>query len=81
MTKAAIQELEWDWRFFYIRPTLRTLPHRITTSSALSQTICAEFPSNNDAELQNWLDEFIMAKPEDFFKHGSKTCPNVGRQS
>jgi hypothetical protein len=22
-----------------------------------------------------------MAKPEDFFKHGSKTCPNVGRQS
>jgi hypothetical protein len=27
MTKAAIQELHWDWRFFYIRPTLRTLPH------------------------------------------------------
>jgi histone-lysine N-methyltransferase SETMAR len=36
MTKSAIQEL-----VFHIHPTLRTLPHRITTSSALSPTICA----------------------------------------
>jgi hypothetical protein len=36
---------------------------------------------NNDAEIQNWLDEFFTAKPADFFKRGSKTCPNVGRQS
>jgi hypothetical protein len=45
MTKAAIQELDWDWKFFHIRPTLCTLPHRIPTSSALSPTICVEFPS------------------------------------
>jgi hypothetical protein len=45
MAKVAIQELDWDWRFFHIRPTLWTLPHRITASSALSPTICVEFPS------------------------------------
>jgi hypothetical protein len=44
MTKAAIQELDWDWRFFHIHPTLRNVSHRITTSFALSPTICAEFP-------------------------------------
>jgi hypothetical protein len=39
MKKAAIQELSWDCKLFHIRPTLRTLVHRITTSSALSSTI------------------------------------------
>jgi hypothetical protein len=36
---------------------------------------------NNDAELQNWLDEFFTAKSKDFLSVGSKTCPNVGSQS
>jgi hypothetical protein len=60
--------------------TLWTLPHRITTSSALSNNP-HRVSFNNDAELQNWLDEFFTAKPADFFKRGSKTGPNVGRQS
>jgi hypothetical protein len=45
------------------------LPHRITTSSALSSTICA-VSFNNDAELQNWLGDFFTAKPADLFKRG-----------
>jgi hypothetical protein len=36
---------KWTGRFLHIHPTLRICPHRITTSSALSPTICAEFPS------------------------------------
>jgi hypothetical protein len=40
MTKAAIQEHGWDCRLFDIRHTLRTLPYWITTSSALSPSIC-----------------------------------------
>jgi hypothetical protein len=35
---------------------------------------------NNDAELQNWLDELFTAKPADLFKRGSKTCSNVVKQ-
>jgi hypothetical protein len=57
-------------RFFQICPTLQTLPHRITTASALAPTICVEFPSTTDAGLQNWLDDFYTAKPADFFKRG-----------
>jgi hypothetical protein len=30
---------------------------------------------NNDAELQNWLDEFFTAKPADFFKRGIENLP------
>jgi hypothetical protein len=73
MTKAAIQEL--DSRFFHIRPTLRTFPHRITTSSALSLTIYEGVSSRNNAELQNWLEEFFTAKPADFFKREIENLP------
>jgi hypothetical protein len=30
---------------------------------------------NNDAELQNWLDDFFTAKQEDFFKSGIENLP------
>jgi hypothetical protein len=61
MTKAAIQELGSDWEFFHICPTLRTLPHRITTSST-QQSAGRGVSFNNDAELQNWIDDFLTAK-------------------
>jgi hypothetical protein len=75
MTKEANQELEWDWGFFHIRPTLRTLPHRISTSSAPQQSARRGVSFNNDAELRNWLDDFVTAKPEDFFKRGIENLP------
>jgi hypothetical protein len=28
------------------------------------------FSFSNDAEIQNWLDDFFTAKPADFFKRG-----------
>jgi transposase len=36
---------------------------------------------NNDAELQNWLEDIFKAKPADFFTRGIETLPDVGRQS
>jgi hypothetical protein len=45
------------------------LPHRITTSSALSNNLRG-VSFNNDGELQNWLDGFFTANPADFFKRG-----------
>jgi hypothetical protein len=72
MTKVAIQEL--IGRFFNIRPTFRTLPHRIITSSALSNNLRG-VSFNNYAELQNWLDEFFTAEPGDFFKQGNENQP------
>jgi histone-lysine N-methyltransferase SETMAR len=67
MTKAAIQEV--DWEILPHRPTLRTLPHRITISSALSLQ-SARVSFDNDAELQNWLDVFFTDKQADLFKRG-----------
>jgi hypothetical protein len=52
------------------------LPHRITTSSALSlSNNLGGVSFNNDAELQNWLDDFLTAKPADFFKRGLENLP------
>jgi hypothetical protein len=34
---------------------------------------------NNDAELQNWLDDFFTAKLQIPSSVGSKTCPNIGK--
>jgi hypothetical protein len=50
------------------------LPHRITTSFALSPTICT-VSFNNDAELQNWLDDFFTVKLADLFKRGIENLP------
>jgi hypothetical protein len=30
---------------------------------------------NNDAEFQNWLDDFFTAKPANFFKRGIENLP------
>jgi hypothetical protein len=56
-------------RFFHIRHTIR-----ITTSSALSNNLRG-VNLKNDAELQNWFDNFFKAKPADFFKHGIENLP------
>jgi hypothetical protein len=54
---------------------LRTLPHRITTSFALSPNNLRGVSFYNDAELQNWLDDFFTVKPADFFKRGIENLP------
>jgi hypothetical protein len=71
----------WTGRFFHIRPTLRTLSRRITTSSALSPTIWAEFPSTTT--LSSKIGSRNSSRPNRRISSslGSKTCPNVGRQS
>jgi hypothetical protein len=50
------------------------LPHPITISSALSPTMRGVF-FNNDAELQNCLDDFFTIKPADLLKHGIENLP------
>jgi histone-lysine N-methyltransferase SETMAR len=72
MTKAAIQELDWE-----------NLPHRPYSPDLLIGLPPFRSPSNNlrgvsfnnDAELQNWLDDFFKAKPADFFKRGTGNLP------
>jgi hypothetical protein len=72
MTKAAIQELDWEIlphppyspdlapSDYHLIRSLFNNPHRVSF--------------NDDAELQNWLD-FLMAKLMDFFKCGIKNLP------
>jgi hypothetical protein len=73
MTKAAIQELDWE-----------ILPHQpYSLDLAASDYHFFSSLSNNlrgvsfkdDVELQNWLEDFFMAKPVDFFKHGIENLP------
>jgi histone-lysine N-methyltransferase SETMAR len=73
MTRAATKELDWE-----------ILP-RPSYSPDLAPSDCHLFLSlsnnprgvsfNNDAELQNWLDDFFTAKPADFFKCGNLNLP------
>jgi histone-lysine N-methyltransferase SETMAR len=73
MTKAAIQELDWE--------ILPNSPY----SADLAPPDYHLFPSlsnnlrgvsfNNNANLQNWLDEFFTAKRVDFFKRGIENLP------
>jgi hypothetical protein len=60
MIKAAIQELDWE--------ILSYLPY--SPDLALFRSL-----SNNDTELQNWLNDFFTAKPADFFKCGIENVP------
>jgi histone-lysine N-methyltransferase SETMAR len=73
MTKAAIQELEWE-----ILPhppySLDLAPSDYHLFHSLSNNLCG-VSFNNNAELQNWLNNFFIAKPADFFKHGIKKLP------
>jgi hypothetical protein len=46
------------------------LPRLITIFSRLKQSAWRGVSFNDDAELQNWLDDIFTAKPADFFKRG-----------
>jgi hypothetical protein len=70
MTKAAIQELDWE-----------ILPHPPYSLDLAPSGYHLFSPSNNrevsfsnDAELQNWLD-FFTAKSANFVKRGIKNLP------
>jgi hypothetical protein len=63
MTKAAIQELDWE-----ILPHPPYSPDLASTDYHLFRAVSNNLrgvSSNNDAELQNWLDDFFTAKPAD----------------
>jgi hypothetical protein len=73
MTKLAIRELDWD-----ILPHPPYSPDLVPSDyhlfRPLSSNLCRVFFSNN-AELQNWLDDFFTAEPADFFKRGIENLP------
>jgi histone-lysine N-methyltransferase SETMAR len=73
MTKAAIQELDWE-----ILPHPPYSPDLAPSDYHLFRSLFnilhgASF--NNDAELQNWLDDFFTVKPAGFFKRGIENFP------
>jgi hypothetical protein len=73
MTKVAIQEL--DWKIFAHPPYSPDLaPSDYHLFCSLFSNLCG-VSFNNDAELQNWLDDFFTAKPVDFFKRGIENLP------
>jgi histone-lysine N-methyltransferase SETMAR len=72
MTKAAIEELDWK-----ILPHPPYSPDLAPSDYHIFRSLSSNLRgvSFNDAELQNWLDEFFTAKPADFFKSGIKSLP------
>jgi hypothetical protein len=73
MTKAAIQELDWEiLPHPPYSPDLAPSDYHLFCS--LSNNLHAVF-FNNDAELRNWLDDFFTAKPVDFFKRAIESLP------
>jgi hypothetical protein len=75
MTKAAIQEIEWE-----ILPDPPYSPDLAPSDchlfGSLSNNLLRVFV-DSDAELQNWLDEFFTAKPADFFKRRIENRPQL----
>jgi hypothetical protein len=68
MTKAAIQELDWEiLPHPPYSPDLAPSDYHLFRS--LSRNLCG-VSFNNDAELQNWLDDFFTANAADFFNYG-----------
>jgi hypothetical protein len=68
MTKTAIQELNWE-----ILPHPPYSPDLAPSDYHLFRSLSNNLHGvsfNNDAELQNWLDDFFTAKPADSFKRG-----------
>jgi histone-lysine N-methyltransferase SETMAR len=66
MMKAAIQELNWE-----ILPHPPYSPDLAPSDHHLFRSLSNNLSGvslNDDAELQNWLDDFFMAKPVDFLK-------------
>jgi hypothetical protein len=73
ITKAAIQELDWEILSHQpYSPNLAPSDYRLFRS--LSNNLCG-VSLNNDAELENWVDDFFTAKPADFFKRGIENMP------
>jgi hypothetical protein len=73
MMKVAIQELDWEiLPHPPYSPDPAPLDYHLFYS--LSNKLCG-VSFNDDAELQNWLDSFFMAKLVDFFKHGIENLP------
>jgi hypothetical protein len=73
MTKAAVQELDWE-----ILPHPSYSPDLAPSDYHLFRSLSDNLQGvsfNNDAELQNWLDEFFTAKPADFFKRWTESLP------
>jgi hypothetical protein len=73
MTKAAIQELDWE-----ILPHPPYPPDLAPSDYQLFRSLCNNIrgvPFNNNAELQNWLDDFFTANPADIFKCGIEYLP------
>jgi hypothetical protein len=73
MTKAAFQELDWD-----ILPHPPYSPDLSPSDYHLFRSLSNNMRRvffNNDAELQNCLDEIFTAKPADFFKRGIENLP------
>jgi histone-lysine N-methyltransferase SETMAR len=73
MTKAAIQELDWEiLPHPPYSPDLAPSDHHLSCS--LSNNLCG-ISFNNNAELQKWLDDFFTAKPVHFFKCAIENLP------
>jgi hypothetical protein len=73
MTKAAIQELDWEiLPHPPYSPDLAPSDYHLFLS--LSNNLCG-LSFHNDAELQSWIDTFFSDKPEDFFKLGIENLP------
>jgi histone-lysine N-methyltransferase SETMAR len=73
MTKVTIQQLDWE-----ILPHPSYSPDHALSDYYLFRSLSNNLRGvsfNNDAELQNWLDDFFTAKPEDFFKRGIENLP------
>jgi hypothetical protein len=70
---AAIQELDWE---IFSHPPYS--PDLAPSDYDLFRSLCYNLRGvsfNNDAELQNWLDNFFTSKPTDFFKRGIENLP------
>jgi histone-lysine N-methyltransferase SETMAR len=73
MTKAAIQEIDWEIRLHPpYSPDLASSDYHLFCS--LSNNLRG-ISFNNNSGLQNWLDDFFTAKPADFFKHEIENLP------
>jgi hypothetical protein len=73
MTKGAIYELDCEGLLHPpYSPDLAPSDYRLFCS--LSNNLRGVF-LKNDAEIQNWLDEFFTIKPADFFKRGIENLP------
>jgi hypothetical protein len=66
MTKAAIQELDWE--------ILLHLPYPPDLAPS-DYPLFLGVSFNNDAELQNWLHAIFTTNPADFFKRGMENLP------